>query len=191
MLKIALTGGIGSGKSLVGSMLKERGFTVIDLDSIVSSLYKRQRVRKEILALFGTLDRREIARKAFSQVKKRKALETLLQPRAWRELNHRLLKLSRQRAVFVEVPLLFEAGFEKEFDFIVVVFAPEKKRLERLVKRGMSKRDALRRMQCQFPDKEKVKKANFTIDNSNGIDATRKQVGLLVKELAGNTVPLD
>lgn len=185
MLLAALTGGIGSGKSLVGSLLKENGFTVIDIDAIVYSLYEVNEVRKKLLELFGSLDKHEIASQAFAHAGKRRELENLLQPRALRVLKRRLLKFSGQEIVFVEVPLLFEAGLEREFDVVIAVFAPKKERLERLVKRGIARKDALNRMRCQLPEKEKVKKADFIIDNGNSIEATRKQVELMVKKLVG------
>lgn len=181
-----MTGGIGSGKSLVGSMLTANGFAVIDMDSIVSLLYKDKGVRKRIVELFGSLDRGKIANQAFAHVEKKEALEQLLHPRALTELRKRLSRLKQEEFVFVEVPLLFEAGLEKEFDAVVTVFAPREKRLERLVRRGMSREDALKRMQFQLPEREKVKKADFTIDNSGSIKETRKQLEFVLKELTNN-----
>jgi len=178
-----LTGGIGSGKSLVGGMLRAKGFVVIDMDSIVSSLYEDEAVRKRVIELFGSLDRGEIASQVFAQPGKKEALEQLLHPRALTELRKRLLGIKSQELVFVEVPLLFEAGLEREFDAVVSIFAPREKRLERLVRRGMPRKDALKRMHFQLPEREKVKKADFAIDNRGSVEETARQVELVLRKL--------
>ena len=185
MLKVAITGGIGSGKSAVCGILAEKGFAVIDVDSIVSSLYGVGGIAGRVRKIFGSLDRKKIAEQAFSEPGKRKELESILHPAAMGALEGKIKALRLERFVFVEAPLLFESGFQEFFDFVVAVTAPEDARTERLLEKGLSPRDAAGRMQAQLQDRERVKKADFVIDNSGSAGQLEKQVELLLKELGG------
>lgn len=185
MKRVALTGSIGSGKSLIAGILREKGYKVLDADSIVSVLYKKKYVQEEILKLFNSLDRKEIARQAFSSLEKRKRLESILHPLARKMVLKKLMELRRESIVFVEAPLLFEAGFERDFDFVVVVTADKETRINRLIKKGLSREECEQIMNTQMPEEERIKKADFVIDNNGTIEETKEQLEILLKKLRG------
>jgi len=183
MLKIGVTGGYGSGKSLVCGILAEKGFAVIDIDSIVFSLYGKEEIAGRVRKIFGSLDRKEIAEQAFSDNAKRKGLEEILHPAAMEALGSELKPLAGERFVFVEASLLFESGFQEFFDFVVAITAKKPVRLERLAAKGISAKEAERRMLAQFTDEERIKKADFVIDNSGSLAETEEQVKPLLEKL--------
>lgn len=182
MKKIALTGGFGAGKSLVGEILKELGFVVIDLDEIVSSLYEQKDIQGKILNEFNSLNKEEIARIVFSDSKKRKKLESILHPPALNVLWDKLSELDEE-LVFVEIPLLFEAGLSECFDLVIAVICSEENRVKRLEKEGVSREKVLKRLSVQISDVERVKKADFVIDNNGSVAKTREQVLSVLVEL--------
>lgn len=185
MKAVALTGLYGSGKSSVLKFVRSSRVPVVDSDRIVASLYRDPAVKRRLSGLFGTSSRKEISGIVFSSRAKRKKLEALLHPPAWKLIRKRLASFRRRgkSLCFVEVPLLFEAGWHKKFDTVVVVKCPKKTCLERLARKGVSRKDALARMRAQLSQGKKVKKAHYTIDNGGSLAGTRRQAGLLVEEL--------
>ena len=122
----ALTGGIGSGKSTALSIIHSAGFFTLTSDGIVSDLYKKNKIKRILKRLFPTavkgffclkIDRAEIARIAFSNPDKHKALTDTITPLVLNEIIRRSNKI--KSPVFVEVPLLFECGYEKYFDLSI------------------------------------------------------------------------
>lgn len=182
---VALTGGIGSGKTTVLKLVRSGRVATVDCDRIVSGLYRQNPVKKRLEREFGSTNRKEIARIAFGSSQKRKRLEAILHPLVWKQLRERLasLKGRGKGLAFVEVPLLFEAKWENRFDFVVFVKASKKKRLERLAGKGIPKKQALARMRAQLPRKKRVKKSHYTIDNSGSQAQTRKLAKELLKKL--------
>ncbi len=178
MKKIAITGGIGAGKSEVGKVLRKKNFTVVDSDEIVKELHERKEVREKIMEIFGSLEKEEIAKIAFSDSKKRIALENFLHPLVKEEIGK-----VKEKILFVEIPLLFEAGMEKKFDFVVAVSASEEKRIERMKNKGMAGEEALKRIKAQLSDSERVKKADLVIDNNGNLRELEVQVEKLVKKV--------
>jgi len=186
MKSVALTGSIGSGKSTVLKILARQKIPVVDTDAIVKALYKDQTVKKKLLALFGTASKKEIARLAFSSKAKRKALEKLLHPLVWAKAKARLSKFHSQKKqlAFVDVPLLFEAGWQNRFSHVVFVKCPKAKCIERLENRGLSRKQALERWNSQIPQAKKIKRADYVIDNSGSPAKTRGQARDLIAKLS-------
>lgn len=189
-VKVGLTGGIGSGKSLVAEMLREHGAHIIDTDELSrravaphgEALVAIARRWPEALAPDGTLDRQAMARIVFSDPGARKTLEQLLHPRI-RELA--LAEAGRAKpgaiVVFV-VPLLFESDFWKLCDVTVAVSAPRELRLQRVTQRdGVSEEHALARMAAQIDPDETRRRADHVIEN----DGTPEQLRARVDELWG------
>ena len=187
MLKIALTGSIASGKTTVLAIFQKLGAATIDSDKIVSELYRREDVKKQILSLFQTLDKKQISSQIFSNPKKRRLLEQLLHPLVEQEIEKRTqsFESNGEKLVVIEVPLLFEAGLEHMFDKVIAITCPQQQQLSRLQQQGLSKQQALSRINAQLPQKEKVKKSDFTIDNSSSPQQLQKQVEKMLSDLNG------
>ncbi|MDP6670322.1 MAG: dephospho-CoA kinase [archaeon] len=187
MITLALTGNIASGKSTLLKFFKSNDIATVDADKIVDSLYKEPEVQEKISSLFGTFDRKEIASVAFSSEKMKRELEEILHPLVVSEIKKTFSKLAakNQGIVVVEIPLLFEAGLSGMFDKIIVVHSTREKQIERLAKQGLSREDAIARIDSQLSSDEKVKKADFVIDNNSDIEAALKQAEKIISELNG------
>lgn len=185
MKVIALTGNIGSGKTTVLKFVRSMHISVIDSDRIVASLYRDKKVQEKIFRIFDTSKRQEVASIAFSSPSKRRKLEKLLHPLVWRDVKQRLSSFRTRdvKLVVVEVPLLFEANWQKRFDLVIFVKSSKKKCLERLVGKGIERKDALLRWNAQLPSKKKIKSSQYIINNNKTPTNTRKQVLLLIKDL--------
>ena len=184
MIRIALTGSIGMGKSTVAKMFEGAGMPVFDADAVVRQLQgPGGRLVAKIGELFpgtvrcGTLDRDCLAQIVLADREKLAALELLVHP-AVREAREQFAAAHRDAPALVfEIPLLFETGGEKEFDKVVVVSAPPEVQRARVLERsGMSaaKLDSI--LVRQIPDEEKRRRADFVIDTVADLSTTESQV---------------
>jgi len=194
MLKVGLTGGIATGKSLVGSMFAELGVHIIDADKLGHELMAPgELVYDEIVRRFGgeilnsdkTVNRGRLAELAFDHRRPRiYELNSLLHPGIIQRYEKRMEEIDASdpnAIVMLEAALLLEAGIRKRFDRIIVVSSKPQQRVERWEKRlnvnaDAAKREVTRRMMAQAPDEAKIQAADFVIDNSGSIEDTRKQV---------------
>ena len=192
---MALTGNYGMGKSSVAAMFKKLGAVVLDSDRIVAALLKEGPVIVRLRRLFssramnadGTLNKRYIAETVFQRPTVRKKLEAILHPLVFERLESRFYALGgRKGIVLVEVPLLFEGGFEGQFDRTITVHANRKTVLSRLEAAGVSRGDALARLDVQMDIRSKMRRADYLIQNNGGKSETETQVRkiyrLLLKE---------
>jgi dephospho-CoA kinase len=193
MLRVGLTGGIGSGKSTVASMLKERGATVIDADAIARKVVEPGQPAlaalvaefgDEILREDGTLNRGELARVAFHDPEATARLNGIMHP-AIKAETARLIDLAGPDAIVIhDMPLLVETGQHELVDRVVVVDVPEATQLERAVGlRGLTRDDVERRMAAQVSRQDRLAFADVVIDNSGSIDETVRQVDALWEDL--------
>jgi len=184
MMRIALTGSIGMGKSTVARMFERAGVPVFDADAIVHQLQSPGGgLVDKIGELFpgtvrsGTLDRDCLAQIVLSDPKKLSALEALVHP-AVREAREAFVREHGQApALIFEIPLLFETGGESDFDKVIVVSAPaEVQRTRVLARPGMheAKLDSI--LERQTPDEEKRRRADFVIDTAGDLSTTEAQV---------------
>ena len=189
---IGLTGNFGMGKSFVLSVLKELGAIVLDSDEIVNYLLQDKKVILRIKKILGdriekpdgTLDKCEIAKKIFDNSELRVKLEVLLHPMVFDNIQHYLKNISdKKKLIVVEVPLLFEGGYQGRFERTMTVFTTQKTALERLMKGGVSRSNALKRLKAQLPIRIKKKNADFLIDNNGPKQRTRRQVESLYHKL--------
>lgn len=174
-LVVGLTGGIGAGKSTVAALLRERGVPVLDADAIVHrALEIGGKGYAPTLKLFGPsvrkedgqLDRAALASRVFIRPTRRKKLEKILHPLVEEEFKRRIA-LHRGGILVLDVPLLFETGMDRLVDRTVLVWAPKKVCLARLVAGGrLTRIQALQRMAAQMPPREKRRRAHFLLDNS-------------------------
>lgn len=175
MPRVGLTGGIGSGKSTALAYLRELGAQVISSDDIVHGLYERPEIVAAIARHFGrefladdSVDRRALAREVFADDAQLQWLEALLHPHVRRAIDD--WAHAREQAdpapslLVVEVPVLFEAGFDSEFDYTLVITAPLDVRRRRLVAK-FTEDDLDRRLARQIPEEEKIARSDFWIAN--------------------------
>lgn len=201
MLKVGLTGGIASGKSLVGEMFAALGAHVVQADRIAHSLmlpgeavYNEvvQHFGREILNADGSVNRGKLAEAAFgsadAEAGKRESrvaeLNRIVHPVVIRRQDEWMDEIGRQDAnavAMVEAALILEAGARDHFDRMIVVTCDAKQRAVRFAARQgidleSAQKEVERRMAAQLSDEEKIKAADFVIDNSGSIEHTREQV---------------
>lgn len=193
--KIAITGGIGSGKSLVGKILREEGFTVYSCDDInkevlISPEYVEQ-VEREFPSCIqgGKINRKLLAAIVFNDSRKLDKLNRIAHPRIMQKLNN-YMEEDKASIVFAEVPLLFECGYESAFDKILVVQRTRKARVSAVAARdSLNEEEILSRIDTQFPydtqEGEKyIKKINaYQIFNNGTIDNLKAQISAFLNTL--------
>ena len=180
------------GKSFVLSVFKELGAEVLDSDEIVHHLLQDKKVISKVKKVLGgqaenghgALINKEVAKIIFNNNEIREKLEALLHPLVFREIQKYMRKIKgKQRLVIVEVPLLFEGGYQGRFNRTMTVYATQKTAIERLMKSGISRRNALKRLKAQLPIQIKKKRADYLIDNNGPKQKTRKQVEDIYEQL--------
>lgn len=188
MVVIGLTGNLGAGKTTVAQMFERLGAEIIDADEIAHELLiERGPCRKKICEIFpcvvkadGVIDRKKLASEVFKDDKKLKDLEGILHPAVGKRIKQILQFLRSQKKVEVvvlDIPLLFEAGIDHQADVVIVVKADREQQIRRVVKaRGMTRSAAVARLRRQMPQKEKLKRADFILDNRFSKAETRAQV---------------
>jgi dephospho-CoA kinase len=192
VLRVALTGGIGSGKSLVGEILEELGALVIDSDQLAREVIERGSPGyEEVVTAFGDsilsegqIDRSKLAAVVFNESDLRKKLESIIHPLV-REAAEKLARKLPSGAILInQIPLLVESDGAKRFDYVVTVSADEEIRRERLRLRGLKDYEITQRMAAQVSDSEREKIANYIIRNDGSIDElTRAVEELMANEL--------
>jgi len=190
VLRVALTGGIGSGKSLVGEILEELGALVIDSDQLAREVIERGSPGyEEVITAFGDsilsegqIDRAKLAAVVFKEEDLRKKLESIIHPLV-REAAEKLARNLPSGAILVnQIPLLVESDGAKRFDYVVTVSADEEIRRERLRLRGLKDYEITERMAAQVADLDREKIANYILRNDGSID----ELNRAVEELMAN-----
>jgi len=199
-LIVGVTGGIGSGKSVVCGMLESFGRTVLSADQLARELMTQKPfLRRRIAAAFGSdiydahgaLNRSLLAQRAFSSRQRTSQLNAIVHPAVLRALREQIRRLSlRKRSPYlvVEAALVFESGLDTFLDLVVVVDAPRELRLQRVMRRdGSSRPDVLRRMRAQLPSKILRERADVVLMNTHDTFQLRAKVAFLdafLRELA-------
>jgi dephospho-CoA kinase len=198
VLKVGLTGGVASGKSVVGGMFSDLGVAVAQADGIAHELMQPGKpvydevVRhfgKEILNVDGTINRPRLAEAAFGHaggksVSRAEELNRIVHPAVIQKQDEWMEEVGSRSPgaiVMVEAALILEAGAANRFDRLIVVTCRPEQRVERWaerlkVDRKTAEAEVQRRMAAQFPEAEKIKAADYIIDNSGLLADTRKQV---------------
>ena len=209
MLKVGLTGGIASGKSLVSRMFAELGALVKDADEIAHDLLTPgEPAYNEVVEKFGdgilnpdkTVNRSKLAEFAFDKKRPRiYELNRILHPGVIQRYEQWMDDVEKQNPnaiVMLEAALLLEAGLRRRFDKIIVVTLKQQQRIERWAQRfnldlETARLEVTRRMMALAPDEAKLQAADFVIDNSGSIEETRTQVqkiyGALVSQATART----
>jgi dephospho-CoA kinase len=197
MLKVGLTGGIASGKSVVGEMFVVLGAHLVQADHIAHQLLEPgQSVYYEVVAHFGreilnydgSVNRAKLAEAAFGSatppVSRIEELNRIVHPAVIRSQDGWMEEMGRQdphAVAIVEAALILEAGAAKRFDRLIVVTSSDEQRIARFAARQKlsledARKEVARRMAAQLPEAEKIKAADYVIDNSSSLDQTREQV---------------
>lgn len=196
MLKIGLTGGIGSGKSSVSTLLKEWGAYIFDADTVGKDiLAKNTTAQSEIIAEFGTdilgadgkIDKKKLSRIAFQNEDHQLRLNTIVHPYVFREIDSdydEILEKGKYDIFIVDAALIYESGANTHMDYIIVVTSHLKLRTERVLSLGQLSRDEFfKRMELQWPDETKVHMADFVIHNNGTPIDLEKETKMVFNKL--------
>lgn len=177
LLKIAITGNIASGKSQVEKFLA-KDFPVYDCDQIAHNILDNlEDFYGYDVFTNNKIDRKKLGDLVFKNQDLRKKLETVIHPKVKDKILELFKKHSEDKIIFISVPLLFEAGFEKLFDKILFIKIDKRIQLERLMTRNnFSEEEANARINSQKSQEEKILKADYIIDNSQSLNYLEKQV---------------
>ena len=187
MLRVAVTGGIGTGKSVVLSQLAACGAAVVDADALVHDALRagapavaeiRNRFGEEIITPSGDVDRARLGTIVFGDGQARRDLEAILHPAVYHAIESwmRGREVEDARVAVAEIPLLYETGHEGDFDCVVVTACDGEEQVRRAMGRsGMSDADARRRIAAQWPLAEKARRADFVIRTDGTVEETRRQ----------------
>ncbi len=199
LFKIGITGPIGSGKTTVAEEFERGGIPVLSADDLAKNILQSEEVSHAVAALFGdgilrsngTVDTRVLASIVFNDQEKLSQLESLVHPRVFNFLEKKFDELAAEgkRIAAVEAALIFETGFDKSLDFIIVVNAPHEDRLKRAARKlHVPEEEIEKRELRQMPAPKKIAKADLVIYNTGSKTELRHQARFavrLVKRIAG------
>lgn len=198
--KIAITGGIATGKTTLLQILKKLGFPALSCDEIVDNLYQRKDIQKKIIELLGKevlskdrfrfINKKVILKKIITSPPFKQKLEELLHPEVLRELRNFFEELEKrgERLAFVEVPLLFEVNWEKYFDEIWVITCSEAIQKERIC--NLRNADLINLLKFQLPLKEKEKRAHRVFSSEKSLAELERELKDTLKEYSKDYTPL-
>ena len=191
---IALTGIIGSGKSMVAELFRKSGCKVLDADQIARALMEKGaagwlRIKDEFGTLYfnddETLDRPKLRREIFKNAELRGRIDSTIHPLIRNKISALLDKQENEQSInVVEVPLLFEVGWQDDFDLTIVVSADERTCLDRLIERdGVDEQSGREALNAQMGLAKKIELADYHVDNSRSIEETEKQVQEIITKI--------
>jgi dephospho-CoA kinase len=194
MLKVALTGGIGTGKSYVLDQFRQRGVPCLDADELAHGVTAAgTEATREIAARFGagvlradgSVDRGKLGPIVFADATSRRDLEAIVHPAVYRSIAAGLRAFDRLGSplALVDVPLLYETGHAAEFDRVIVTACPRELQHDRLVARGLAPVEAERRIAAQWPVDDKVARADVVIRTDGTFEDTIRRVEEVLAEL--------
>ncbi|MCQ2132624.1 MAG: dephospho-CoA kinase [Bacteroidaceae bacterium] len=191
MIKIGITGGIGSGKSYIADLIKKQGLPVFNCDDAAKYIMAnddeikaklKELIGEEIYTDGGNLNKQMMSDFIYLNEDNRKKINEIVHP-AVREQYMRWLSVQYTSVVFMESAILFESGFSDLVDKVIHVFASDEVRLHRLIKRdGLTRMQAYERMQAQMSEAVKMKFADYCILNNGNMDVA-KQLGHILDQL--------
>jgi dephospho-CoA kinase len=191
-LVVGITGGIGSGKSIISNWLREHNFTIYDTDKIAHNILATQHVINDIKYAFGDdvvvsgkIDRKILGSKVFGNKINLQKLNSIVHPAVFKHMDEIVEKAATD--IFFEIPLLFETHTEQCFDYIIIITAKHEIKLNRLIVRdNISIEDAKKRFDSQLSDEEKIAKSDFVIENSGTLDNSISQLANALESLIEN-----
>ena len=197
MLRVALTGGIATGKSFVLAQFRRLGVPCLDADMLTRGVVApgteatraiADRFGSSMVKPDGTVDRPKLAALVFADPMARRDLEAIVHPAVYRAIHAGLRAfeiVGHYRIGMVDIPLLYESGHEAQFDKVIVTACPPELQLARLAERGVTGADARHRLQAQWPTVEKARRADFVIRTDGTAEETTRQVEHIHQVLLG------
>jgi dephospho-CoA kinase len=194
MLRVALTGGIATGKSYCLRHFAELGVPVVDADRLARDAVAPgsagltavvQHFGPEVLLADGTLDRAALRRIVFEDSRERAALEAIIHPEVYRRIREWFVNLpSAARVAIADIPLVFETGHNHDFDAVIVAACRPEEQVRRVMERdGLSEHEAKARLAAQWPIEEKAKRADYVIWTDRSFAETDAQVAAVLAKL--------
>jgi len=194
MRRVALTGGIATGKSTALRRFRHHGIPTIDADLVAREVVQpgrpaaagiRERFGDAVFAGDGTLDRQALAARVFADPAERQALEAIVHPAVYADIDRWFAGLGeRVPAAVADIPLLYETGHDGDFDLVIVTACAPELQLARIMRRdGLSEADARQRLAAQWPIEEKARRAGRVIRTDGTVAETEAQVDRIASEL--------
>jgi dephospho-CoA kinase len=194
MLRVALTGGIGTGKSAVLARWRELGVSVIEADAIAHDVIRAgtpaalaiaARFGAEVMTPAGEVDRGRLAAVVFQDARARHDLETVVHPAVYAAIDAWLAECAGrgEPLAVAEIPLLYETGHAGDFDRVVVTACDADEQVRRIVARGGTEADAVRRLAAQWPLDRKVASADVVVRTDGTLDDTRERADAALEAL--------
>ena len=189
---IGLTGGIGVGKSSVCKILAKNSFEVVEADKIIHHELDKKGVISQIKEYFGPwvllgdkIDKKKLAKLVFCDKTKLLKLESILHPLVHKTVSNlkENLKTKGKMQAFYEIPLLFEKNLQNEFDVILTVASNSNLVNDRLLKKGLSKKEINQRIKFQMPQAEKISKSTFVIWNNTSLEDLEKSCNQVLNKI--------
>jgi len=190
-LLIGITGGIGSGKSIVSSILESMGYCVLKSDLTAKEIMQsNEEVKKKIIEAFGKeaysdgkLNTKYLAEKVFSSKENVEKINSIVHPFTIKKnLEQAEKEFRKSDIVFIESPLIFEANIQKYFDYVILIYSDEQSRIKRVMERDKVTEEKVRqRMQFQIPDEKKKDWADFVIENNSDTEELKKRVNFVLQ----------
>ena len=184
-IKIGITGGIGSGKSIVSDEIEKAGFVVLRADPIAKDLMQNDdKLKLEIISAFGKevfiqgkLNKSYLAENVFTDIKNVEKINSIAHPPTLKKIDQLANRvLQKSNLVFVESALIYEAKFDDMFDHVLLVYAGAQTRIKRAASRDkVDRKKIIQRMQFQIPDEEKKNFADFIIDNNSTVEELKQR----------------
>ena len=187
---IGLTGGIASGKTTASNYFQEKGLTVIDSDQIVKKLWnENEEMIQKVESLFGfqirtKADKKKLSQAIFNDKKMRLKLNDIVHPYVFFEINTTIETNENEHLFIIDMPLLFEVGYEKKCDVTCLVYVNKKTQIERLMKRdSLTQKEAKKRVDAQLDIDKKKEKADVIFDNQLDLNYLYYQIDQFIRGL--------
>ena len=196
MLKVGLTGGIGSGKSTASKFFEKLGAFILDADKQAKNLLeKNEIVQHEVISEFGTdiinttgkVDKNKLARVAFQDVDHQRRLNSVVHPYIYDLIDKtfdKVLNDGKYAVFIIDAAMIYESGYDIHLDYIIVITAQLKNRMERaLARKTLTREEILKRIEFQWPEEEKVEMADFVIHNDGSEKELNDNIKSIIKKL--------
>lgn len=190
---LGLTGGIGTGKSTVAKMLREKNIPVVDTDSISKEIIEypeviekiKIEISNEVFDFNNKLNRKKMSEIVFENQEKLKKLNEIMHPEILKKMWKEVEKLKKDyKIIVVDIPLLFEINMEKEVDKILLIYASKEIQLKRIMERdGRTREEAIKIINSQMPLYKKREKSDYIIQNNDSLEKLEKSLDKIVQKL--------